>query len=156
MAKTEYLGKSDLLYIVQLLSTEFAKYVKAVEGKDLSANDFTDDLKTKLDGIDLSKYSTTEEMTQAINDALGDVTGLSFEKYDTFAGLPETGVGGVIYLVPNSGTAPNVMDEYFWNGDSYELFGTTAVDLSGYLKEDDVEELSTDEVKAVWDSVFTS
>jgi predicted heme/steroid binding protein len=155
-AVKEFFGKTDLLYLVQLLDTEFGKYLMAVNGKGLSTNDFTDILKTKLEGIDLSKYSTTDEMTTAISTALADVTGIRLEKVDSYDALPVSGELGVIYLVPNNGTAPNVSDEYFWNGGGYELFGTTSIDLSGYLKADDVQELSKEEVQAIWDSVFSS
>jgi hypothetical protein len=154
MAK-EYFGKTDLLYFVQLISTELAKYQKAAEGKGLSANDFTDTLKSKLDGIDLSQYSTTEEMNNAISTALNSITGISFKKPEGGI-LPDTGEDGVIYLIPNGGTNPNVFDEYFWDGQKFELFGTTAADLSGYIKSEDIQELTTEEVKAVWDSVFSA
>lgn len=52
------------------------------------------------------------------------------------------------------GTSPNVNDEYFWDGEKYEIFGTTQVDLTGYLKESDLVEMSAEDVQAVWDSVF--
>ena len=49
--------------------------------------------------------------------------------------LPATGEKGVIYLVPKDGSAPDVHDEYVWIDatQTFELIGTTAVDLSGYL-----------------------
>lgn len=184
-ASKEYLGKADLLYICQLLSTELGKYVQAVNGKDLSTNDFTDALKTKLDGIDLTLYApllnpvftgtpeaptaakgtdTTQIATTAfviseINDAIKDVTGISFDgPYSSFTDLQTSVTSpepGVIYLVTIAGTTNNASDEYYWNGTAFELFGSTSVDLSGYLKTTDVEELSTSEIKAVWESVFT-
>lgn len=161
MAKDyEYLGKVDLLYICQLISTELNKYVAKVNGKDLSTEDFTTALKTKLEGIDLSIYSTTTEMNKAISDAVAGITGISFDgpyaDYATLVATVTNPKNGVIYLVRNSGSAPNATDEYFWNGTSFEKFGTTDIDLSGYVKKDDIAELSTTEVQAVWDSVFTS
>ncbi len=49
--------------------------------------------------------------------------------------LPETGQKGVIYLLAKDGTAPDVYDEYVWitATQTFELIGTTQVDLSGYL-----------------------
>lgn len=49
--------------------------------------------------------------------------------------LPATGKKGVIYLVPKDGTAPDVHDEYVWIDatQTFELIGTTQVDLSNYL-----------------------
>lgn len=154
---TQYFGKTDLLYLITLINTEINKYVAKVSGKGLSTEDFTTDLKTKLDGIDLTKYSTTDEMVAAINAAVGSITGIKFETYPTISDLPTTGVNGVIYLVPNSGSGNNVKDEYYWDDTSkqYELFGTTEIDLSDYIKKTDLVELTTDEVKAAWDSVFS-
>lgn len=47
--------------------------------------------------------------------------------------LPETGEEKIIYLVPKAGEGNDVHDEYIWVNGGYELIGTTAVDLSGYL-----------------------
>ncbi len=182
MAANEYLGKTDWLFITQLLNNEYAKYVKAVEGMGLSANNFTDVLKAKLDAIDTSLYArlvspnltgtptaptpqegdnssqiaNTAFVVKAITDALSQITGISFTKVTSFASLPNEGANGTIYLVPNKGTGNDTFDEYYWDGTKYEMLGTTAVDLSDYLKKDDAKELSTDEVQAVWDSVFVS
>lgn len=177
----EYLGKTDLLYILQLLSNELAKYVKAVEGKDLSTNDLTDELLAEIekvkdkieatDDVDFTGAITvvdpatdsnngtvanTKWVKTKIDDAIGKITGLKFESYDSFEDLPETGEAGVIYLVPNGGSSPNVKDEYFWNAStsSYEKFGTTEMDLSDYVKKEDIGELPESEVKATWEAVF--
>lgn len=159
MAKeVEYFGKTDLLFLINLIHTEVNKYVKAVSGKQLTTEDFTTALKTKLEGIDLSIYSTTEEMMAAINAAIASVVGIKFKKVDSIEDLPAVGVAGTIYLVPNGGTGSNINDEYFWDTEElrYEKFGTTEIDLTNYLQKTDVEELSTTEVEAAWNSVFTS
>lgn len=154
MAKT-YIGDSNLIILLQLLSTELNKYVEKVSGKGLSTEDFTSALKQKLDGIDLSKYSTTEQMQSAINSAVSAVTGISFSKVES---LPGTGTAGTIYLVSNSGSGQNVYDEYFWDAtrNKFELFGTTAADLSGYLRTTDVVAMEESDIEAIWSSVFTS
>lgn len=53
--------------------------------------------------------------------------------------LPATGKKGVIYLVPKDGTAPDVHDEYVWIDatQTFELIGTTQVDLTDYVKKTD-------------------
>ena len=80
-----------------------------------------------------SDFQTGTEVQTAIDNALADITGIDFEVVQT---LPQTGEKGVIYLVANSGSAPNVYDEYIWiDGDptgSFEKIGTTEVDLSHY------------------------
>lgn len=76
-------------------------------------------------------YQTATEVQDAINDALEDITGIDFQVVQS---LPATGEKGVIYLMSNSGSAPNVYDEYIWlsASSSYEKIGTTDIDLSGY------------------------
>lgn len=80
-----------------------------------------------------SDFQTSTDVQDAIDTALADITGFDFEVVQS---LPQTGEKGIIYLVPNSGSAPNTYDEYIWiDGDptgSFEKIGTTAVDLSNY------------------------
>lgn len=51
--------------------------------------------------------------------------------------LPQTGEELVLYFIPKNGTAPDVYDEYIWLEDdsSFELIGSTQVDLTGYATE---------------------
>ena len=186
MAQKEYIGENRLNTLITLIHTELQKYVLAVQGKGLSEEDFTTALKTKLEGMDPSTYAlltggtftgavyaptpdagtnttrvaTTAYVVTAINSAISGITGISFDgPYASLAALQTahpTGATGTIYLVTNSGSTPNASDEYFWNGTAYELFGTTSVDLSGYLQEDDVQEMSAADVQAIWTSVFGS
>lgn len=53
--------------------------------------------------------------------------------------LPESGEKGIIYLVPKDGSAPDTYDEYVWvtTTSTFELIGTTQVDLTGYVKNTD-------------------
>ena len=85
-----------------------------------------------------------------IDDAIGSVTGIDFQKVDV---LPATGEKGVIYLVPNSGASPNSYDEYIWitvSGTSkFEKIGTTDIDLSGYQLSADLIALTTAEIDAI-------
>lgn len=52
------------------LEKEIELKVDKVEGKGLSTNDYTNEDKTKLNGIDLSKYVTDERFTGVTNEAL--------------------------------------------------------------------------------------
>ena len=220
MASKEYIGKSDALYIFQLIYAELQKYVVAVQGKGLSENDFTNALKAKLEGIeagaevnvqpdwneadnseddyiknkpDLSVYAplaspaftgnptvptqaasdnstkvaSTAYVTSAIATAISSITGIRFDGDTSGLGYVSlldlqtkhpVGEDGVIYLVQNSGSAPNSKDEYFWNtaSTSYEKFGSTDIDLTPYLLKTDVVEVSQAEVLAAWQSVFGS
>jgi hypothetical protein len=59
--------------------------------------------------------------------------------------LPESGEKGIIYLVPKDSAAPDVYDEYVWvtTTSTFELIGSTRVDLSGYVKNTDYANSST-------------
>lgn len=76
-------------------------------------------------------------------------------------------VFGTFFLVPNSGTTPNIYDEYIYTvvdatttpaTYGYEKIGTTAVDLSGYVQFTDIHILSNNEiadiVAAAYDAVW--
>lgn len=90
-----------------------------------------------------SNFQTDTEVQTAINNAIKDITGIDFQIVDT---LPSTGVKGTIYLVPNSGSAPNVYDEYIWVNNKFEKIGTTEVDLSNYWSKTELTSLSNTEI----------
>lgn len=102
----------------------------------------------------LGDYLTDDEISSAIEEAIADVAHVRFEKVES---LPETGQTNVIYLVQNnSSEEDNVYDEYFWSASDlkFEKFGTTQIDLSGYLTKDDFEPISDAEINTLWDSVM--
>ena len=198
-----YTDKTALLYVITRIKGLLEGYVEEEVGKGLSTNDFTNELKNKLDGIavgatkvivdstlsstgtnpvqgatiyaelakkanldspaltgtptaptalagdDSTRIATTEFVTAAISTALGEITGISFEKVDV---LPEAGEIGVIYLVAKEGTSTDVFDEYYWYEDKFEYMGTTAVDLSGYVKATDMVPITTAEIDAMFNS----
>lgn len=53
--------------------------------------------------------------------------------------LPESGEKGIIYLVPKDSAVPDIYDEYVWvtTTSTFELIGSTKVDLTGYVKDTD-------------------
>lgn len=91
----------------------------------------------------------------AIQNALAGITSIDFQVVQS---LPLSGTKGVIYLVANSGSAPNVYDEYIWAGasgsEAFEKIGTTDVNLSGYWSKSELVEMTNTEVTAVWNSVM--
>lgn len=142
------------------LSTELTNYVKSVDlisqldnkvdkvtGKTLTSNDFTNADKAKLDDLTkVTKVSQLENDASYITDlkmqeALGKIKTLKKEVVDT---LPSTGEDDVIYLVKDSkGKDNNVYLEYLWL-DKWELIGSTEVDLSGYAKTEDLNQMQYD------------
>lgn len=95
-----------------------------------------------------SKFQTDTEVQAKIDDALKDITGIDFK---VVTELPSTGVKGTIYLVPNSGTSPNVYDEYIWLSDSssFEKIGSTAVDLSGYWSKTELVNIPNTDIDTI-------
>lgn len=107
-----------------------------------------------------STFRTEAQVAQQISEAQ---TG-AFVKVDSYDDLPSEGAAGKIYLVPNSGSGQNVYDEYIWciiammpgggGGESpvygYEKIGTTVIDLSGYVQESDLVEITEAEIDAMF------
>lgn len=120
--------------------------------------------------MDLANYSNAvtnfqnaTQVNAAIQSAIAGITGISFQRVNSYADLPETGAAGTIYLVPNTGSAPNIYDEYIWcvvstNPDvyGYEKIGTTAVDLSGYVQYSDISTLTNQEVTSIVDTAYAT
>jgi hypothetical protein len=102
------------------------------------------------------------DVNTLIQTALAGFERISFQKVASYSDLPATGTNGVIYLVPNSGTAPNIYDEYIWYTDSsttpatsgYEKIGTTAIDLSGYVQFTDISLLTNTEITDIVDDAY--
>lgn len=144
------------------------QFVKKEEGKGLSTNDLTNELLQKIqsagtsnfdgyynsligqpqiNGITLTGNKTLEDLgvTQAITDAIGNVTQISFEVIPSFADLPIIGEVGTFYLTPNNGSGNNNYDEWIWNekNSMYELIGSiqSDIDLSNYYTKTEVDNL---------------
>lgn len=64
-------------------------------------------------------------------DLIGDIEKVHLKKVEQ---LPEIGTENIIYL--NGG------NEYIWTDDSYELLGTTEIDLSDYYTRDEVDNIN--------------
>ena len=83
-----------------------------------------------------SNFQTYEQVQSAINTAISSQTHFTFMKVDI---LPSVGEDNVIYLVPKTSTLGQTFEEYLYLSDigSFELIGSTDIDLSGYaLKEE--------------------
>jgi len=60
----KYSSSSTIKHLLKLISSKLNKKVDVVDGKSLSTNDFTDELKSKLEEIDSSSPFTygTEDL----------------------------------------------------------------------------------------------
>ena len=125
--------------------------VNGVESKPDSSKAVDITVPTKVSALtNDSGYQTESQVSSSIATALGRITGISFRIVDA---LPETGENGVIYLIRHihSDTGDSY-DEYAWISsiNKFEKIGNTDVDLSGYIKEDDLAPITTSEI----DSMF--
>ena len=96
--------------------------------------------------INSAGYQTASDVTSAISSALQNVTSISYQVVQTF---PQTGEAGVIYLISNSGTNPNIYDEYIWYNGNYEKIGTTDVDLTGYMLTTDMVAITNNQIDTI-------
>lgn len=117
---------------------------------DLASPEFTGTPKAPLAiaGSNDTQIANTAFVHQAVLDAFSNITGISLEKVDA---LPETGKQNTIYLVPSaSQTAQNAFDEYLYVNGKWEPIGTTTVDLTGYLKEEQIVPITEEEIDAMF------
>ena len=64
--------------------------------------------------------------------------------------LPEAGETNKMYLVPKTaGTSDDGYDEYLFIDSKWEKIGTTNIDLTGYLKKDDIHILTNSEITEI-------
>lgn len=86
-----------------------------------------------------------------------DTSGLGYTSLTDLQTKHPVGTNGTIYLVQNGSTAvTNNKDEYFWNDSSstYERFGSTDIDLSGYVQRTELVEITTGDIDTMFDTVF--
>ena len=105
---------------------------------------------TATAGDSSTQIATTAFVAAAIAAAISGITGIHFEVVQA---LPATGSENTIYLAANgSGTSQNIYNEYIWLTDSntFEMIGTTAVDLSNYVQKSEMVAITTAEIDAMF------
>ena len=93
-----------------------------------------------------------------IADELADISGVDFVVVAANEELPATGAKGKFYLKATGTTGSNKYDEYVWvnHGTAespdygYEKLGTMDVDLTGYIKESDLQFATTEDILAIF------
>lgn len=137
---------SDKVWNVDFLKKQLNSKVSNKDGKNLSSNDFTDDLKNKLENIEdgANKVTKISQLTNdknfktesEIQELINNSTKL---KKEVVISLPSTGKEDVIYLLKNKNDTNNYYTEYMWIGGKWEIIGDTRVDLSGYAMKTDIK-----------------
>lgn len=138
-----------------------AAYSTSLDGKMFTAAYTADGMTISLtDGTN----TTTDTLLNAtavsalIANELADITGVDFIVVAANEELPETGVKGKFYLKATGTTSGNKYDEYVWvnHGTAespdygYEKLGTMDVDLTGYIKESDLQFATTEDIDAIF------
>lgn len=142
------------------LNDQFTFYTKNTIDLKANSNDptftglasFLGCTTVKVPTVNINENNTmaasTEFVHNVVNDALAGVAGVSFE---VVTSLPATGNAGKIYLKSNgSSSGSNIYDEYIYYNNKWELIGSTAVDMSGYLKTTDMVAITTAEIDALF------
>ena len=157
----KYLNQTVLTYFYNRLKTVFAEQADIPTATSDLTNDsgfitstdvptLTSELTNDSGFIDntvnnlVNYYTSTNTYTKTeVDNLIGSITGIEFEIVQT---LPATGDAGAIYLVPNSGSAPNIYDEYIYANNAWEKIGTTDIDLSAYWAKADLVAITTAEI----------
>lgn len=107
-----------------------------------------------LAGYGITDAYTKKETDNAITAALAGITGISF---NVVTSLPETGTAGTFYLVADTHSDKNdSYDEYIYTNGAWEKLGNTDVDLSGYVKNDDLVEITNTQVDSIITTAFAA
>ena len=90
-------------------------------------------------------YTSTNTYTKSEVDSLiGAVSSLNIEVVQT---LPTHDIStSTIYLVPKTGTTNDVYDEYIYVSNSWELIGSTQVDLTNYYTKTETDNLLEEKI----------
>lgn len=113
--------------------------------------DVSEFITTSVDNL-VNYYRKSETYNQEqINSLIGSITTINFKIVDS---LPGTGENNLIYLVPSSKQEEkNVKDEYIWIDGSWELIGSTKIDLSNYYTKDEVNSTFALKTELAWDTI---
>lgn len=96
---------------------------------------------------DARDYVKMSELTEKIYKFVGDIKSVEFSIVET---LPTSGEDSVIYLVYNPKAEKDSYDEFIWIDDAFEKIGTTAIDLSGYVKSEDIIPITNAEIDGLF------
>ncbi|MBR5409237.1 MAG: hypothetical protein IK104_01075 [Clostridia bacterium] len=109
-----------------------------------------------------AKTASPKAVKTYVDSAIGGIAGFSFRiltsgEYNA-SGVPTvTGETNKIYLVPLSETATNnIYAEWIYVNNGFERIGQTSMDLSGYVKETDIVELTNAQIQTIWDNVLSA
>lgn len=159
--------------LLELIATEFKKYVKKDGDKQLSEEDFTAALKRKLESMTPDEYLTESDLEEAI----AAIPKIKLLRVDTYEALmlgyqgedPKYKDTSTIYLVGTTTSdtdaeeGVNVYEEYIYLGEDanearpYEKLGDlkTEIDTSNFVTTDDIDEMTKEDLNELWSTAFS-
>lgn len=136
------------------------KYVGKVDGMGLSQENFTTELKEKLDGLEEFDATEIEESIAELpsKEYVAEQIALTnhlVREIVTEIPTSDNAKDNVIYMFKvESATGSDVYQEYQKIGGNVVLVGDTSVDLSGYIKADELADALEFEDEAIDFSAF--
>lgn len=195
MAEIKYLNKDGLLFLWTQIKTKLAEKantsdlaskqdkltteqlqninnvgnkVDKVEGKGLSTNDLTNELKAqydaaqpnvieqiKVNNVEVTPQGKVVNLTIITNEQVDSkiaaaIAGIKTFKFQIVESLPLTGEPNIIYLVANiPGDESNGYIEYAWIGGEWEVIGSTQIDLTNYVQFSDLVAITNQEITTI-------
>lgn len=145
-------GEPNVIETVKVNGTALVPDNKAVDiTVPTAVSDLTNDSGFITNAVNdlVNYYTSSNTYTKSeVDNLIGSITGVDFQ---IVASLPATGEPGTIYLVSNSGTAPNIYDEYIYANGAFEKIGTTDVDLTQYWAKTELVAITTAEIDALFE-----
>ena len=126
---------------------------------------YSDDIPTKTSQLENdSDFAQTKDIPtllsqlkndlgyQTLADVMGIIASIPQFKISIVNDLPITGEKMTLYLVPKEGTDEDIYGEFIWIEETseFELIGTTAVDLTDYVKNTDYATQTKAGVVKMW------
>ena len=173
----KYIDKNGMIFYDTAQKARLNKKVDKEEGKGLSSNDLTNDLKKKIEDAQpkgdyalkseipsLNGYATEDFVNQKGYQTQSDVEKIvdnrtssamfyrgEVDNYSDLAEKEATAKRGDMYNIKNASEYNKAGDNAAWNGSAWDIL-SGIVDLSGYLKTTDIQPLSNEEIEAILNS----
>jgi len=105
---------------------------------------------TSRDGYGLTDVPTTDEMDTAIATKVAEADHMKKEIVEVLPAVGEANELTIYLILKEEAEEQNIYDEYMLINGAFEKIGDTALSLEGYLHEDDIVEITEQEIDALF------
>lgn len=153
-------AQANVIETVKVNGTALTPSDKAVDITVPTVPTISTDIST--DSSSDVKTASPKAVKTYVDSAIGNVASFSFQilgngEYDANRKPTVTGATNKIYLVPlSSAETNNAYAEWIYTNNAFELIGQTTMDLSGYVQEIDIVELTNAQIQTIWDNVLSA